>query len=83
MSPPGEDSRREIFHKFAKYLEVTFPLVHETLALKKINAHALLYTWQGSNLSLKPTLLMAHQDVVPVPAATIPNLDTPTFLWLF
>lgn len=34
--------------------------------LEKINTYGLLYTIEGSDPSLKPTLLMAHQDVVPV-----------------
>jgi Gly-Xaa carboxypeptidase len=32
----------------------------------RINTHALLYHWPGSDSSLKPILLTAHQDVVPV-----------------
>lgn len=79
MGPPGEDSRWEIFYEFAAYLESAFPLVHSSLKLEKLNTHALLYTWAGLNPKLKPTLLMAHQDVVPVPESTIPTWTHPPF----
>lgn len=31
-----------------------------------INEHAHIFTWEGSDQNLKPLLLMAHSDVVPV-----------------
>lgn len=83
MGPPGEDSRWEIFFKFAEYLESTFPLVHSSLNLEKVNTHGLLYTWTGKNAALKPTLLLAHQDVVPVPESTIPTWTYPPFSGFF
>ena len=73
----GEDPRWEVFYNFHKYLLATFPLIHENLKVEKVNTHGLLYTWQGSDAALKPTLLMAHQDTVPVPAETIPAWDHP------
>ena len=42
-----------------------FPLAHERLALRRLGA-TLLFEWSGSDPSLEPGLLMAHQDVVPV-----------------
>lgn len=39
---------------------------HEHAPLYKINKFGLLYTVQGSDNTLKPILLTAHQDVVPV-----------------
>ncbi|KAH9074826.1 hypothetical protein EDB83DRAFT_2312331 [Lactarius deliciosus] len=44
---------------------------HETLALTKVNTYGLLYEWKGSDDSLKPLLLAAHQDVVPVDPQTV------------
>jgi Gly-Xaa carboxypeptidase len=75
----GEDPRWDIFYKFAAYLEETFPLIHQNLDLEVVNTHGLLYTWIGSNTSLKPTLLMAHQDVVPVPESTLSAWTHPPF----
>ncbi|KAF2706189.1 vacuolar carboxypeptidase-like protein Cps1 [Pleomassaria siparia CBS 279.74] len=79
MGEVGKDPRWDIFGPFAAYLEKTFPLVHNTLELEKVNTHALLYTWAGTDPSLKPTLLMAHQDVVPVPESTVNQWTHPPF----
>lgn len=54
-----------------KYLAVTFPLLHKKLHLEKVNTHGLVYVWEGTNTSLKPALLAAHQDTVPVNPATL------------
>jgi Gly-Xaa carboxypeptidase len=79
MGKIGEDKRWDIFYEFAQYLKDTFPLAHEKLDLDIVNVHGLVYTWKGSDDSLKPTLLMAHQDVVPVPESTIPAWTHPPF----
>ncbi|KAK5652242.1 hypothetical protein OQA88_10739 [Cercophora sp. LCS_1] len=67
----GEDKRWDVFYNLHAYLKATFPLIHDKLQVEKVNTHGLLYTWKGSDESLKPTLLMAHQDTVPVPPETI------------
>lgn len=54
------------FAEFQNFLNETFPLFHQTLELHKVNHFGLVYIWKGSNTSLKPLLLMAHQDVVPI-----------------
>ncbi|KAJ9657727.1 hypothetical protein H2198_004142 [Neophaeococcomyces mojaviensis] len=79
LGPVGEDKRWEIFYDFAIYLKKTFPQVHEALTVEAVNTHGLLFTWQGEDASLKPTLLMAHQDVVPVPKDTIDAWTFPPF----
>ncbi|KAI0205213.1 peptidase family M20/M25/M40 [Astrocystis sublimbata] len=83
IGPIGEDPRWETMYTLADYLKSTFPLVHSTLALEKVNTHGLLYTWQGTNASLLPTVFMAHQDVVPVAEATIGQWTHPPFSGLF
>lgn len=75
----GEDKRWEIMFDFAIYLKQTFPHVHKNLSLETVNTHGLLFTWKGQEGSLKPTLLMAHQDVVPVPASTVDAWTHPPF----
>src|SRR5688572_11168668 len=52
------------------YLAASFPSMHSTLARETVNTHSLLYTWRGSDPSLKPILLMGHLDVVPVEPGT-------------
>lgn len=73
----GTDPRWDVFYDFYAYLAKTFPLIHAHLKVEKVNTHGLLYTWEGSDASLKPTLLMAHQDTVPVPPETIPSWTHP------
>jgi len=46
-------------------LEERFPQVHQVLSRERLGA-TLLYRWQGTDPSLPPGVLMAHQDVVPV-----------------
>jgi Gly-Xaa carboxypeptidase len=79
MGEVEEDPRWTIFESFAGYLAKTFPLTHASLQLEKVNTHGLLFTWPGTDLSLKPTLLMAHQDVVPVPDSTLKQWTHPPF----
>ncbi|RMZ88542.1 hypothetical protein DV736_g4236, partial [Chaetothyriales sp. CBS 134916] len=79
LGPIGEDKRWEVMYEFAAYLKETFPVTHETVQLEKVNTHGLLYTWHGSDEKLKPTLLMAHQDVVPVPKSTVDAWTYPPF----
>jgi len=75
----GKDKRWDVMFDFADYLSKTFPLVHGKLKAETVNTHGLLFTWQGSDPALKPLLLMAHQDVVPVPASTINAWTHPPF----
>lgn len=43
-----------------------FSRVHATLRQERFDGAGLLMTWTGSDPSLAPVVLMAHQDVVPV-----------------
>ena len=51
-------------------LQLRYPKAHAVLKREVVNDLSLLYTWQGSDASLQPILLMAHQDVVPVSPGT-------------
>ncbi|KAI1484961.1 peptidase family M20/M25/M40 [Biscogniauxia mediterranea] len=79
LGPVGEDKRWDVMYDLADYLEKTFPLVHSKLKLEKVNTHGLLFTWQGSDESLSPTVLMAHQDVVPVAESTAKQWTHPPY----
>ncbi|KAK3675851.1 hypothetical protein LTR78_004492 [Recurvomyces mirabilis] len=79
LGPIGEDKRWEAIKPFHDYLADTFPRIHEDLKVEKVNTYGLLYTWQGSDEKLKPLVLMAHQDVVPVPASTVDAWTHPPF----
>lgn len=60
----------EAFQAIHAYLRTQFPRVHSQLRRETVAAHSLLYTWQGSDPSLKPILLLGHLDVVPVEPGT-------------
>lgn len=62
-----------------QYIKTNFPLVHSQLQRKVINQFSLLYTWKGSNTQLKPALLTAHLDVVPVEKGTESKWSHPPF----
>jgi Gly-Xaa carboxypeptidase len=66
LGPPGEDERWAPFYDLHETLEVLYPNIHRRATRDKVNTLGLVYTIQGSDASLKPTLLAAHQDVVPV-----------------
>ncbi|MEW5917282.1 MAG: M20 family peptidase [Gemmatimonadota bacterium] len=62
--------RADAFEALHEQLRAAFPQVHATLKRETVSAHSLLYTWVGSDTSLKPILLAGHLDVVPVEAGT-------------
>jgi carboxypeptidase PM20D1 len=75
---PAQDDH-EILAAFHDYLKQTFPNLHKTLTQESVADWSLLYTWKGSDPSLKPVLLMAHQDVVPVSPGTEDRWTEPPF----
>ena len=62
----GTESNTDPFRDFHAFLAKSFPRVHAQLTREVVNDHSLLYTWKGKDDRLKPILLMAHMDVVPV-----------------
>jgi carboxypeptidase PM20D1 len=52
------------------HLAQRYPLVHQKLGRELVGGLTLVYTWPGSDVSLKPIALMAHQDVVPIAPGT-------------
>ncbi|VDB87986.1 unnamed protein product [Peniophora sp. CBMAI 1063] len=83
QGPVGEDARWEVFGPFHEYLLKAFPLIHSTLKLTKVNTWGLVYEWKGTDADLKPLLLAAHQDVVPVEQGTVNQWDHPPFSGFF
>ncbi|KAI4843209.1 putative vacuolar carboxypeptidase Cps1 [Aureobasidium sp. EXF-8845] len=74
-----KDPRWHAFVTLHEVLKEQFPRVyanatrfdeHEKMNLEVVNSYGLLYTLPGSSQDLKPLLLMAHLDVVPVPDPT-------------
>ncbi|WP_169543246.1 M20 family peptidase [Sneathiella aquimaris] len=67
------------FEKLHALIDASFPLVAQKLKKEVFGNHSLLYTWQGSDASLQPGILMGHMDVVPVEAGTEQNWEHPPF----
>ena len=61
------------------WMEATYPRTHATLRKELVAGYTLLYTWPGSDRSLAPIVLMAHQDVVPINMGTIDDWERPPF----
>lgn len=65
---PGQEGEWLALHD---WLSETYPSAHAAITREIVpGTLTLLYTWPGSDPSLKPILLMAHQDVVPVNMGT-------------
>jgi carboxypeptidase PM20D1 len=60
------------------WLAATYPKF-SAVAKREVIGQSLLYTWQGKNPKLKPILLMAHMDVVPVVPGTAKDWVHPPF----
>jgi carboxypeptidase PM20D1 len=58
-------SNRKDFIDFQKFLERSFPKVHEKLKKEIVEDCSLLFTWKGGDDKELPILLTAHMDVVP------------------
>ncbi|MCP5373057.1 MAG: M20/M25/M40 family metallo-hydrolase, partial [Hyphomicrobiales bacterium] len=62
---PAEDDGAA-FTAFTDWLAATYPAVHGAMTREILGGHTPLYTWTGSDPALRPVLLTAHYDVVPV-----------------
>lgn len=67
------------FKKFHDYLEDTFPRIYKNLDLEYVNTYGLVFSLKGKNPNLKPLMLTAHQDTVPVQRSTLRNWTYPPF----
>jgi len=75
---PGEDDESQ-FRALVDLIERTYPKVHQTLTREVLGPRALLYTWTGTDPSLRPALFAAHMDVVPVEEASASKWSHPPF----
>ncbi len=63
VSVRGEHNK-EKFVRFHEVLKASFPFVFSTCEITDIDEN-LIFRWKGKDSSLRPILLMSHQDVVP------------------
>lgn len=74
---PGQDGAWLELHE---WLSTTYPGTHAAMTREIVpGTLTLLYKWEGTDASLKPMLLMAHQDVVPVNIGTEGDWDGAPF----
>lgn len=52
------------------WIDSSYPAFSKAASKELVAGQTLVYTWQGSDPSLQPIILMAHQDVVPVTEGT-------------
>ena len=67
------------FFRMISFLAHTYPQVEAHLHKKLINGLSLLYTWEGSNNTLQPVILIGHMDVVPVGTEPGEEWENPPF----
>ena len=67
------------FRQLHAMLQARYPQAHAVLQREPVGDFALLYTWKGSDPSLPPIMLMAHQDVVPIAPGTEGDWAQPPF----
>jgi carboxypeptidase PM20D1 len=65
-----ETEDRAQFEQFQAWMQQRYPAFHRAARREVIGELSLLYTWEGSDPAQPPLLLLAHQDVVPVPDDT-------------
>ncbi|KTE21969.1 peptidase M20 [Sphingopyxis sp. H050] len=61
------------------WLASTYPAVHAAMERTILPNRTLIYHWAGSDASLAPIIVMAHQDVVPVTPGTEGDWKYPPF----
>ncbi|MBE6827540.1 MAG: M20/M25/M40 family metallo-hydrolase [Ruminococcaceae bacterium] len=67
------------FYKLHRLFENKYPLLHKNLKKRTVGKAGIIYTWQGSDPSLKPIALIGHQDVVPVEEKKLDDWTHPPF----
>lgn len=67
------------FERLHAYLQHAFPSAHRAMRREVVAQYSLLYSWEGSDPSAEPLVLIAHQDVVPVAPGTERDWHAPPF----
>jgi len=75
---PAQDVDAE-WTRLHAFLAGTYPAAHAAMTRDEVASRTLVWTWPGSDASLAPIVLMAHQDVVPVTAGTEQDWKHPPF----
>ncbi len=73
------DDQLAEWQKLHDFLSTAYPAAHAAMTREIVGKNTLIYTWKGSDPSLAPILLMAHQDVVPVTPGSEGDWKHPPF----
>lgn len=65
-----ETDDRAQFEQFHAWMQQRYPAFHAAARREVLGELSLMYTWEGTDAAQPPMLLLAHQDVVPVPDDT-------------
>jgi len=67
VTMPSNELDGTVFFTYQKFLEKTYPLIAARAEKVNINTYAVIYKVHGSDPTLLPAAILAHQDVVPAP----------------
>lgn len=67
------------YKTFMELLATSYPLVHQHAEREIVNDYSMIYRFKGQNPDLKPVLIIAHYDVVPVEKTTESEWEYPPF----
>ncbi len=70
---------RAEWQKLLDWVQQTYPLSAAAMPRELVADFTPIYTWAGSDPSLAPIVLLAHQDVVPADSATEKDWTHPPF----
>jgi carboxypeptidase PM20D1 len=73
------DQNAAAFRALHAHIEAGYPAFHKVATRETVGNLGLLYTWEGSDKSLAPIALLAHQDVVLVAPGTEGDWQAPPF----
>lgn len=73
------DSSHDAVTEFHHFLQRSYPRTWSSLSVEIVGGQSLLMSWQGDDETLKPIILLAHMDVVPVEADADARWSSPPF----
>ena len=76
---PETDATDQAFAQLREHLRASFPRAHGALAPQRVGGRSLLYTWPGTDPSLRPIMILAHMDVVPIAPGSEGDWQHPPF----
>ncbi len=70
---------RPEFDDFIDFVNESYPGIHETMSMERVNNFTLLYRWEGADPELPAAMFQGHYDVVPVEPGTEEDWTYPPY----